>query len=473
MWGKPCHFYIELRKIVIIIPAGIIKSTVSLATMSKKAYIATFGCQMNEHDSEQMAGILSNMAYETAEDLAGADLVLVNTCCIRQKAEEKAYSFLGRLRRFKKKNPDLIVIVAGCLAQQEGSRLFKKNPGLNLVIGPQGIHRLPELIGKAEKGERRITYTELTTSCELPGHVRSLNGKGAVTAYVSIMTGCNNFCSYCIVPYVRGREFSRPSGEILKEIRGLVEQGVKEITLLGQNVNSYGLRDAGECSFADLIRKIGEIDGLGRLRFTTSHPKDISDDLIGCFGSVKPLCEHIHLPMQSGSDRILKRMNRKYTRDDYLEKVAKLKGVCPDISITTDLIAGFPGETEADFEDTLDIMRQVRFAGAFAFKYSDRTPAKAVTFSDKLPEPVKQERLSRLLALQKEITYNRNESMVGKRAEVLVEGYSKSSPREWMGRTRTNEVVNFSGDKDLPGKVVTVAVEKACLHSLKGSLAGE
>ncbi|MDI6789859.1 MAG: tRNA (N6-isopentenyl adenosine(37)-C2)-methylthiotransferase MiaB [Thermodesulfobacteriota bacterium] len=440
--------------------------------MSKKAYIATFGCQMNEYDSEQMAGILSNMAYETTEDLAGADLVLVNTCCIRQKAEEKAYSFLGRLRKFKKKNPDLMVIVAGCLAQQEGRRLFKKNPCLNLVIGPQGIHRLPELLREAEKNARRITCTELATS-ELPGHVRGLNGKRTVTAYVGIMTGCNNFCSYCIVPYVRGREFSRRGEEILKEIRGLVEQGVKEITLLGQNVNSYGLRAAGECSFAGLIRKIGEVDGLERLRFTTSHPKDISDDLIECFGSVKSLCEHIHLPIQSGSDRILRRMNRKYTRDDYLEKVAKLRRICPDISITTDLIAGFPGETEADFKDTLDIMRQVRFAGAFAFKYSDRPPAKAVTFSDKLPEPVTRERLSRLLALQKEITYNRNKSMVGKRAEVLVEGYSKSSPREWMGRARTNEVVNFSGDGDLPGKVVTVAVEKACLHSLKGSLAVE
>lgn len=440
--------------------------------MSKKAYIATFGCQMNEHDSEQMAGILSNMAYETTEDLADADLVLVNTCCIRQKAEEKAYSFLGRLRRFKKKNPDLMVVVAGCLAQQEGSRLFKKSPGLNLVIGPQGIHRLPELLRETEKNVRRITYTELTTSQELPGHVHSLNGKGAVTAYVSIMTGCNNFCSYCIVPYVRGREFSRQSGEILKEIRGLVEQGVRGITLLGQNVNSYGLHGDGECGFADLVRKIGEVDGLDRLRFTTSHPKDISDDLIACFGGIKSLCEHIHLPIQSGSDRILKRMNRKYTRDNYLEKVAKLRGVCPDISITTDLIAGFPGETEADFEDTLDIMRQVRFAGAFAFKYSDRPPAKAVTFSDKLPEPVKQERLSRLLALQKEITYNRNKSMVGKRVEVLVEGCSKNSAREWTGRARTNEVVNFSGDGDLPGKVVTVTIEKACLHSLKGSLAG-
>lgn len=443
-----------------------------MAAMSKKAFIVTFGCQMNEHDSAQMAGILSGMAYNMTEDLSVADLVLVNTCSIRQKAEAKAYSLLGRLKKFKEKRPDLKIVVTGCVAQQEGQRLFQRVPYLNLVIGPRGIPRLSELLAETEKSGERIAYTELTPSAECPDAL-PWSGRGkTVSAYVSIMTGCNNFCSYCIVPYVRGREFSRRREDILREVNGLVEQGVKEITLLGQNVNSYGLHGEAGCSFADLVRRIGQIEGLERLRFTTSHPKDISNDLIDCFGSVKPLCKHIHLPVQSGSDRMLKKMNRKYTREEYLEKVAKLRQVCPDVGLTTDFIVGFPGESESDFEDTLDMMRRIGFAGAFAFKYSDRSPARAVAFKDKVSESLKQERLSRLLALQKEMTYNRNKSMVGRKLEVLVEGYSKNSLREWMGRTSTNEVVNFSGDGGLLAKAVMVRIEKACLHSLKGSLAG-
>ncbi len=437
----------------------------------KSAYIATFGCQMNEHDSEQMAGALSAMGYLTTEDPEAADLVLVNTCSIRHKAEEKAYSLLGRLRRYKVNRPHLMLIVAGCLAQQEGERLFRRVPHADLVVGPRGIHLLPELVRKAGQTKRKIAYTNLAAPFSCPSHPP--DGRSKLKAYVSIMTGCNNFCSYCIVPYVRGRESSRRSEDILSEVRSLVAQGVKEITLLGQNVNSYGLTSKDECSFATLIKRIDEIEGLERLRFTTSHPKDLSEELVKCFGTARSLCEHIHLPVQSGSNRILRRMNRKYTRDDYLQKVASLKKACPAITLTTDLIVGFPGESDADFEDTLDMMKQVGFSGAFVFRYSDRAPAKAALCEDKLPEPAKQERLSAVLAVQKELAYTRHKSMINKAVDVLVEGHSKNSPDEWTGRTRTNEVVNFSGGSNVFGKLVSVDIERACLHSLKGSLAGD
>ncbi|MFH1146789.1 MAG: tRNA (N6-isopentenyl adenosine(37)-C2)-methylthiotransferase MiaB [Pseudomonadota bacterium] len=436
--------------------------------MPKYAFVATFGCQMNEHDSEYMSAALCNMGYGLTQDLAEADLVLVNTCSIRQKAEEKAYSLLGRLKKYKEIRPHLMTIVASCLAQQEGKKLFHRVPHLNLVIGTRGVYRLPELLVRAENTARKIAYTALSDGYEC--YSPSLPGCRKIKSYVNIMTGCNNFCSYCIVPYVRGREISRKSSDVLKEIECLVEQGVKEITLLGQNVNSYGKGLDKECSFAELVRRIDSIEGMERLRFTTSHPKDLSDELSGCFGELKSLCPHIHLPVQSGSDKILKMMNRKYTRDDYLERVSKLRRVSPGITLTTDIIVGFPGESENDFEDTLKTMEEVRFAGAFAFKYSDRPPAKAASFKEKLPDEIKRERLSAVLALQEKLTYNLHESMVGKTVEVLIEGYSKNSRREWMGRTRTGEVVNITGGTDALGKTLRVRIEKACPHSLKGTL---
>lgn len=423
---------------------------------------------MNEHDSEYMSAVLCNMGYALTEDLAKADLVLVNTCSIRQKAEQKAYSLLGRLRKYKKSRPHLMTIVAGCLAQQEGERLFHRAPHVDLVIGPRGDYRLAELLRKAENSKRRIAYTALSDGYECYSPSSPTHRK--IKSYVNIMTGCNNFCSYCIVPYVRGREISRKSSDVLKEIECLVEQGVKEITLLGQNVNSYGLGLDEDCSFAELATRIDKIEGLERLRFTTSHPKDLSDELIGCFGELRSLCPHIHLPVQSGSDRILKMMNRKYTRDDYLERVSKLRRISPGISLTTDIIVGFPGESETDFEDTLKIMEKVRFAGSFAFKYSDRPPARAASFKEKLPDEIAQERLSAVLALQKELTYDLHKSMVGNTVEVLIEDYSRNSRRELMGRTRTGDIVNVVGGTDALGKTLRVKIEKACLHSLKGTL---
>lgn len=437
--------------------------------MLKKAYIATLGCQMNEHDSERMAGILSAIGYQITEELYQADLALVNTCSIRQKAEEKAYSLLGRIADYKKQRPDLVMVVTGCLAQQEGERFFRRFPSLNLVVGPRCIYRLADLLQETDhRVNHRIACTDLNVECDCSPHIQL--GQNKVKAYVSIMTGCNNFCSYCIVPYVRGREFSRENGHILKEAKGLVEQGVREITLIGQNVNSYGLSLGDEMNFSDLVKQVDGVKGLERLRFTTSHPKDISDELIACFESVKSLCEHIHLPVQSGSDRILGQMNRRYTRDEYLDRVAKLKKTCSSIAITTDIIVGFPGETDSDHEATLDLMKEVGFAGSFAFKYSDRPPARSVLFKNKVTEKVKQERLENVLELQKELTCSRNESMIGKTVDVLVEGRSKNSRQEWMGRTRTNEVVNFSGEQDLLGALLKVKLEKACLHSLRGSL---
>lgn len=422
---------------------------------------------MNEHDSERMAAVLHRMGYSVSDRLEGADLALVNTCSIRQKAEEKAYSLLGRIAQQKKKQPDMLVVVTGCLAQQEGERLFSRFASVNLIIGPRCIYKLSDLLLQTG-ANKRVVSTDLDTVPECPPDL--FQGERRLKAFVSIMSGCNNFCSYCIVPYVRGREFSRRSEEILKEVEGLVEQGVREITLIGQNVNSYALSSKGEQAFAELVRKVDEIEGLERLRFTTSHPKDISDELISCFGTVRSLCEHIHLPVQSGSDRILKKMNRKYTRSEYLDKIGKLKEACAEVSITTDIMVGFPGETDSDYQATLDLIKEVKYAGAFAFKYSDRPPAKSVSYKDKLPDEVKQERLSGVLALQKELRFKRNQTFAKKTVEVLVEGQSKSCSEQWMGRTRTNDIVNFTGEQDIMGKLIAVRIEKACLHSLKGSL---
>lgn len=437
----------------------------------KQVHIATFGCQMNERDSQTIAQVLAAYDYQITEEIEEADLILVNTCSIRQKAEEKTYSLLGRLRRLKNLNPDLVIGVGGCVAQQEGERLLARVPYLDLVFGTRLIHQLPDLIEEVGRGKTRVARIELTPEGFYPYPLPMKNGfSQGHHASVTIMQGCNNYCAYCVVPFVRGPEESRPSKEILAEVEALTAKGVKEILLLGQNVNSYGQNRAGEISFAGLLHGLEGIPGLERIRFTTSHPKDLSQELIECFGHISNLCDHIHLPVQSGSDRILKKMNRRYTREEYLEKIGRLRERCPGISITSDVIVGFPGETEADFEQTMDLIRRVQFDDLFSFKYSDRPMTPARNFLRKINEEEKGRRLKELQDYQKNITLLKNQKMEGTTQEILVEGTSKKSSQEWMGRTRTNKIVNFPGPSGLMGKTVTARIEKAHIHSLKGRL---
>ena len=367
---------------------------------NKYLYLNTIGCQMNVYDSEQIAMRLATLGYQQTSSLDKADLVIVNTCTIRAKAEQKAFSFLGRLARLKKKKPGLITAIGGCLAQQEGEKIFKRIPYLDLVFGTQAIDRLPFLIHKIGQTRCRIVDIEQADKPLFSETEDSVASANQVSRFVTIMRGCDNFCSYCVVPYVRGRETSRHPDVIIDEIRQLAGTGLKEVTLLGQNVNSYGKKE-GLCSFTELLFKISQIEQLLRIRFTTSHPKDFDQDLINAFRTNEKLCDHIHLPVQSGSNRVLKRMNRKYTKELYLDKVAKLRDTCPDIAITSDIIVGFPGESEADFDETLDLVRNIEFDGLFAFKYSDRPNAPAAKYGEKVSERQMKKRLQILLELQK------------------------------------------------------------------------
>jgi len=432
-------------------------------------YIHTFGCQMNVHDSEQTAELLKNEGFIRTGDPQKADLVLVNTCSIREKAEQKAHSQIGRFKALKKANPHVIIGVGGCLAQQWKGELLKKAPFVDLVFGTQNIHRLPELLVNFGKSGTPLVDTSLhgkTKSID----ILALPDNGAVSAYVTVMQGCNNFCAFCVVPYLRGREESRDEQDILREVTALADCGVKEITLLGQNVNAYGKTLNNGASFAKLLIRVGKIKGIERIRFTTSHPKDLTEDIIRCYKDVPALCEHIHLPVQSGSDRILEKMNRHYSRCDYMEKVDKLRDISPGISITSDIIVGFPGESNEDYENTLDLMERVRFDGLFSFKYSERPGTKAATLSDKVEEEIKSERLVRLQALQKTHTLDKNRATEGLIEDVLVEGRSKNSSNDLMGRTRSNRIINFSGDASLIGKTIPVRIKKAFLHSLRGEM---
>jgi len=435
---------------------------------SQLVYIKTFGCQMNEHDSEIILNLLASVDYQPTSDPKKADLILINTCSVREKSEQKVYSLLGRLKRHKK-NGKIILGVGGCVAQQEGDKLLDKAPYVDLVFGTGNIHRLPELIRTARQAGKAQVATEFHEDSPwypLPEPPKLFQ----VKAYVTIMEGCDNFCSFCVVPFVRGREKSRPSAEIIKEVRGLVTAGIKEVTLLGQNVNSYGANVAGELSFSGLLKELNKIDGIERIRFTTSHPKDLSEELIACFENQPKLCPHIHLPLQSGSDRILKMMNRGYTREDYFLKIKRLRAVCPEIGITTDFIVGFPGETEKDFQATLDMVTEIEYDEFFSFKYSDRPKTQASQYPDKLPEEEKARRLFILQEKQKSITLKKNRTLVGKTIAVLVEGESKKNPLHVSGRSGTNKVVNFEGPFGLQGKIVLVKILTAHPHSLFGCL---
>jgi len=447
----------------------------------KTVYIHTIGCQMNVYDSERIAGGLAPLGYRQVSEPESADLVILNTCAIREKAEQKVFSFLGRMAGLKRKNPELIIGVGGCVAQQEGRKILDRAPYLDLVFGTHAVSRLPVLIRQVETTGGRLVDVALSdTIQETPVYADSPH-LDQISRFVTIMQGCDNYCTYCVVPYVRGREMSRSPERILSEIQALADAGIREVTLLGQNVNSYGKKE-GLCDFSELLTRINGIEGLLRIRFTTSHPKDLSDDLIATFGRLDKLCKHIHLPVQSGSTRILSRMNRKYTRDMYLDNIARLRDACPDIAITSDVIVGFPGETQADFEDTLSLIRHVAYDGLFAFMYSDRPNAPAAHFPEKISEPEKAQRLQQVLGLQEAITLEKNQSLVNSVQMILVEGVSqrmntpeathKSSP-QWYGRTPGHKIVHFPepeqlGASGLIGRLKAIRIEKAFSHSLWG-----
>lgn len=438
---------------------------------------------MNIRDSEIMAQKLSEAGYIETATLEESSLILLNTCSVRGKAEQKVFSMLGSLRKLKKENPQLKICVAGCVAQQEGQNIIDRMAHVDLVIGTQQIYNLPKLL---ERCDAEKTAINLSDGYEIPSYIPKLTTAASpaqqlvdsknfqYSRFVTIMQGCNNFCTYCVVPYTRGREVSRKADDIKKEVETLVEQGVVEITLLGQNVNSYGstnqvIDDQSPYSFPELLNDISKIEGLKRLRFTTSHPKDLSDRLISCFSRLDNLCPQIHLPVQSGSDRVLKLMNRKYTTAQYLDRVARLKSERPDIAITTDIIVGFPGETEEDFQATMQLLETVRYHGSFSFKYSDRPDTRAVHLDGKLSEADKGRRLQEFQKRQDEISLERNREYVGTTKSLLVE---TNSDGQLMGRTVTNHIVHVSpaAGQVTPGSFVDVHITFAGQHSLKGSL---
>ena len=455
--------------------------------MNKLFYIKTFGCQMNERDSEIMGQLLAQSGYRSTSDMELANLILINTCSIREKAEQKVYSLLGQLRDLKEKNPDLRVGVTGCVAQQEGARIVERMPHVDLVVGTQQMHLLPSLLKQLETGvERRNIALSLDKNFQIPPFQRLLhtpdleeiaNKPALFKSFVTIMQGCNNYCSYCVVPYTRGPEISRPVADILEEVSLLLMQGVREIILLGQNVNSYGKTNSVAkhlTDFPGLLRKVAQLSGIKRLRFTTSHPKDLSDELMQCFAEIEVLCPHFHLPVQSGSDRVLAKMNRKYTIAQYKEKVKRLLSLRPGIAMATDFIVGFPGETEEDFQNTLNLLQEIGFHSSFSFKYSDRPQARSTELEDKVAEPVKSERLARLQKLQGELTLKHNSSFLGKHVEVMIE---ECDGTQGKGRSGANQVVHFFNETEqpillnfTPGDLVDVLIEHAGPHSLRGKI---
>jgi tRNA-2-methylthio-N6-dimethylallyladenosine synthase len=424
---------------------------------------------MNKHDSDSISKILLNKGYEQADSIEDAHIILINTCAVRQKAEEKALTLIGRVAALKRKRPDVITGVIGCVAQEKGVYLLKRFPYLDLVLGPRNIYHIDEFLSQIKRGGERISCLDL--ACELTSFP-NYNGylKGMVKSFLKIMEGCDNFCSYCIVPYVRGRETSLPAQEIIDEAKYLVSQGIREITLIGQNVNSYNVKTKDLPTFPGLLRELDSIAGLERLRFTTSHPKDLSDELIGCFGQLTSLCPHIHLPVQSGSDKILKLMNRGYTRDKYIGLIERLRKTRPDITITSDMIVGFPGEREKDFEDSLTLIEEIKFDNLFSFMYSERPGIKALHLPARIGRNEKHRRLSILQERQRGITLSKNKVLNGTIQEVLVEGPGKRGDDQLTGRTLGNKVVNFPARTNLKGQLVRVNIVKGLQNSLLGEL---
>jgi tRNA-2-methylthio-N6-dimethylallyladenosine synthase len=436
----------------------------------KLCHIVTYGCQLNNADSETLGGILKEMGYENTDDKNEADLIIFNTCCVRENAELKLYGNIGALKSLKNEKPELIIAVCGCMMQQKHAveTIKKKYRHVDLIFGTHNIYMFPELLEKV-LNERSTLVSILETEGFIADDLPVVR-KEKHKAWITIMYGCNNFCSYCIVPYVRGRERSRRPSDIIDEIKALAEDNYKEITLLGQNVNSYG-KDFDEAyDFADLLCEINRIEGIERIRFMTSHPKDISDKLIYAMKNCEKVCEHLHLPFQAGSDKILKLMNRKYTKDEYMKKINKIRNEMPDIALTTDIIVGFPGETREDFQETLDIVKEVRFDQAYTFIYSKRIGTPAFDMEDLTTDKEKHENFDELIEIQNQISKEINDTYLGKIVEVLIDGVSKNNPKRLTGRTRTGKIVNFNGKGKRAGDLVNVRINEIFSWSLNGEL---
>jgi tRNA-2-methylthio-N6-dimethylallyladenosine synthase len=434
----------------------------------KRAVVITYGCQMNKYESERMAGILVGLGYEITSQTRSADLILLNTCSIRDKAEQKVYSQLGQLKWLKRDNPDLIVGVCGCVAQQEGEHILQRAPHVDLVFGPQNIPKLPTLLTGVQTRRRQLS--DLADNPLWDEQLFPIQRDNPCQAWVTVMQGCDKFCTFCVVPYTRGREQSRPTAAIVHEVQALADQGYKEVTLLGQNIDSYGKRSPEGKDLADLLVLLNPINGIKRIRFITSHPRDFSEKLMKTVGTLDKVCEYIHLPVQSGSSVTLRRMHRGYTRDDYLVQVERLRTLVPDVAISTDLIVGFPGESDDDFAQTVQLVQAVEFDSMYLFKYSSRPGTRAATFDDQVSETVKSERFNALLMVQEAIQLRRNRARIGRYEEVLVEGPSKKGSVQLTGRTRQNRPVNFVGHPSLTGSLVTVCIEKGGAHSLEGKV---
>ena len=442
-----------------------------MASDEKKLFfIQTYGCQMNEEDSEKLSGMLKRMGYENTENRDEASIIIFNTCCVRENAENKVFGNLGALKKQEEKNPDLVIGICGCMMQQKGMAddILKRFPYVNIIFGTHNSYKFPEYLNRVKTEGVQIKEI-IDKETEIVEGI-PIDRKSDIKGFVTIMYGCNNFCTYCIVPYVRGRERSRKPEDIVNEIKDMVTRGYKEVTLLGQNVNSYGKGLEENITFADLLRKVNEIEGLERIRFMTSHPKDLTLDVVYAIRDCDKVCEQIHLPVQSGSDRILKEMNRHYTKEQYITLAKKIRAEIPDVTFSTDIIVGFPGETEEDFSETLELAKEVRYDAAFTFIYSRRNHTPADKMENQIPDEIKHERFNRLVEIVNTGIAKGNKDAEGKIYEVLVEGYSKNDEAKLTGRTRNGRLVNFEGGEDLIGKLVNVKIIKANSFSLIGEV---
>ena len=435
----------------------------------KRAFIGIYGCQMNISDAERMEGQLATLGYERTEDMARADLILLNTCCVRETAEDKVYGKIGEIKHIKRANPALIFGITGCMAQKEGEALIRRAPHIDFVLGTNKVHELKATVRRLESARRGPVVDVLLGDAPLPENV-PIERTGRLSAWVPIMYGCNNFCTYCIVPYVRGREHSRRPEDVVREVEEAAAQGFKEITLLGQNVNSYG-KDHKLASFAELLLMVDAVKGVERVRYMTSHPKDLSDAVIDAVRQGRHICPHFHLPVQHGSDRILRAMNRVYRKDAYRALVERIRAAVPDASLTTDLIVGFPGETEEDFGELLDFLREIRYDAAYTFLYSKRSGTPAATMEAQVEDSVKKERLHRLMEVQNEISLEKNAALKGTVQEVLAEGPSRTDEDVWTGRTGTNKIVLWrKKGQETEGDIVRVRITQPQTWVLKGEL---